>query len=132
LEINLGRWKEIRKLEINLERFIYVCSFGLSATSQQYFFLRTNHPAVFYQPAVFFSQNKSAQPTILFSQNKSANNTFLSEQIRTNHHENKSAQPTILFSQNKSASSIFLSEQIRTSHHHNKSAPGKRTGCAAT
>jgi hypothetical protein len=31
------------------------CSFGLSATSQQYFSLRTNQP-----PAVLFSQNKSA------------------------------------------------------------------------
>jgi hypothetical protein len=38
------------------------CSLGLSATSQQYFSLRTNQP-----PAT--SQN---QPTVLFSQNKPA------------------------------------------------------------
>jgi hypothetical protein len=46
------------------------CSFGLSATSQQYFYLRTNHP-----PAVLLSQNKpvtSNQTTVLFSHNKSA------------------------------------------------------------
>jgi hypothetical protein len=38
------------------------CSLGLSATSQQYFSLRTNQP-----PAT--SRN---QPTVLFSQNKPA------------------------------------------------------------
>jgi hypothetical protein len=43
------------------------CSFGLSATSQQYFSLRTKRPAV------------------LFSQNKPASSTFLSEQINTSH-----------------------------------------------
>jgi hypothetical protein len=38
------------------------CSFGLSATSQQYFSLRTNQPSVTSrnQPAVLFSQNKPA------------------------------------------------------------------------
>jgi hypothetical protein len=46
------------------------CSLGLSATSQQYFSLRTNQPSATSQnqPAVFFSQNKPApaishQPT---------------------------------------------------------------------
>jgi hypothetical protein len=46
------------------------CSLGLSATSQQYFFLRTNQPPASSrnQPAVLFSQNKPApaishQPT---------------------------------------------------------------------
>jgi hypothetical protein len=45
------------------------CSLGLSATSQQYFSLRTNQPpATSNQPAVLFSQNKPApaishQPT---------------------------------------------------------------------
>jgi hypothetical protein len=46
------------------------CSFGLSATSQQYFSLRTNQPPATSrnQPAVPFSQNKPApfishQPT---------------------------------------------------------------------
>jgi hypothetical protein len=46
------------------------CSLGLSATSQQYFSLRTNQPLATSrnQPAVFFSQNKPApaishQPT---------------------------------------------------------------------
>jgi hypothetical protein len=46
------------------------CSLGLSATSQQYFSLRTNQPPATSrnQPAVFFSQNKPApaishQPT---------------------------------------------------------------------
>jgi hypothetical protein len=46
------------------------CSFGLSATSQQYFSLRTNQPPATSrnQPAVLFSQNKPApainhQPT---------------------------------------------------------------------
>jgi hypothetical protein len=43
------------------------CSLGLSATSQQYFSLRTNQPPA-NQPAVLFSQNKPApaishQPT---------------------------------------------------------------------
>jgi hypothetical protein len=35
------------------------CSFDLSATSQQYFSLRTNQP-ISNQPAVFFFENKSA------------------------------------------------------------------------
>jgi hypothetical protein len=46
------------------------CSLGLSATSQQYFSLRTNQPPATSQnqPAVLFSQNKPApaishQPT---------------------------------------------------------------------
>jgi hypothetical protein len=46
------------------------CSLGLSATSQQYFSLRTNQPPAtsHNQPAVLFSQNKPAsaishQPT---------------------------------------------------------------------
>jgi hypothetical protein len=46
------------------------CSLGLSATSQQYFSLRTNQPPAISrnQPAVLFSQNQSApaishQPT---------------------------------------------------------------------
>jgi hypothetical protein len=46
------------------------CSLGLSATSQQYFSLRTNQPPAISrnQPAVLFSQNKPApaishQPT---------------------------------------------------------------------
>jgi hypothetical protein len=46
------------------------CSLGLSATSQQYFSLRTNQPPATSrnQPAVIFSQNKPApaishQPT---------------------------------------------------------------------
>jgi hypothetical protein len=46
------------------------CSLGLSATSQQYFSLRTNQPTATSrnQPAVLFSQNKPApaishQPT---------------------------------------------------------------------
>jgi hypothetical protein len=46
------------------------CSLGLSATSQQYFSLRTNQPLATSQnqPAVLFSQNKPApaishQPT---------------------------------------------------------------------
>jgi hypothetical protein len=39
------------------------CSLGLSATSQQYFSLRTNQPPATSrnQPAVLFSQNKPAQ-----------------------------------------------------------------------
>jgi hypothetical protein len=47
-----------------------ICSLGLSATSQQYFSLRTNQPPATSrnQPAVLFSQNKPApaishQPT---------------------------------------------------------------------
>jgi hypothetical protein len=61
------------------------CSIGLSATSQQYFSLRTNQPPATsqqysHQPAVLFSQNKpttSNQPAVLFcavlfSQNKPA------------------------------------------------------------
>jgi hypothetical protein len=41
------------------------CSLGLSATSQQYFSLRTNQPPATSrnQPAVLFSQNKSAPAT---------------------------------------------------------------------
>jgi hypothetical protein len=39
------------------ENYSSPCSFGLSATSQQYFSLRTN------QPVVLFSQNKSAPAT---------------------------------------------------------------------
>jgi hypothetical protein len=44
-------------------------SLGLSATSQQYFSLRTNQ-----QPAnsTFLSEQTSNQPTVLFSQNKPA------------------------------------------------------------
>jgi hypothetical protein len=49
---------------------IISCSLGLSATSQQYFSLRTNQPPAtsHNQPAVLFSQNKPApaisyQPT---------------------------------------------------------------------
>jgi hypothetical protein len=49
---------------------ISACSLGLSATSQQYFSLRTNQPPAISrnQPAVLFSQNKPApaishQPT---------------------------------------------------------------------
>jgi hypothetical protein len=47
------------------------CSLGLSATSQQYFYLRTNQPPATSrnQSAVLFSQNKPApaishQPTV--------------------------------------------------------------------
>jgi hypothetical protein len=52
---------ELYETAVQVER-ITVCSLGLSATSQQYFSLRTN------QPAVLFSQNKttlaiSHQPT---------------------------------------------------------------------
>jgi hypothetical protein len=75
-----------------------------------------------HQPALFFSQNKSAtsnQPTVLFSQNKPApavshqeNEQFLSEQIG---HQ----QP---------ANSTFLSEQTSTS----RQPPGERTGCKPT
>jgi hypothetical protein len=45
------------------------CSFGLSATSQHYFSLRTNQ-----QPAssTFLSEQISNQPAVLFSVNKSA------------------------------------------------------------
>jgi hypothetical protein len=41
------------------------CSLGLSATSQQYFSLRTNQPPATSrnQPAVMFSQNKPAPAT---------------------------------------------------------------------
>jgi hypothetical protein len=51
-------------------RNLTACSLGLSATSQQYFSLRTNQPAATSrnQPAVLFSQSKPApaishQPT---------------------------------------------------------------------
>jgi hypothetical protein len=51
-------------------RYFTACSLGLSATSQQYFSLRTNQPPATSrnQPAVLFSQNKPApaishQPT---------------------------------------------------------------------
>jgi hypothetical protein len=46
------------------------CSFGLSATSQQYFFSQ-NKPAISNQPAVLFSQNKSA-PAISHQPNEQA------------------------------------------------------------
>jgi hypothetical protein len=44
-------------------RIFTACSLGLSATSQQYFSLRTNQPPATSrnQPAVLFSQNKPAQ-----------------------------------------------------------------------
>jgi hypothetical protein len=84
------------------------CSLGLSATSQQYFSLRTNQPPATSrnQPAVLFSQNKPApaishQPTeqaayeertfsfpgpalpIRLAYQPSAISTFISEQIST-------------------------------------------------
>jgi hypothetical protein len=53
-----------------LQQTSSTCSLGLSATSQQYFSLRTNQPPATSrnQPAVLFSQNKPApaishQPT---------------------------------------------------------------------
>jgi hypothetical protein len=53
-----------------LSKKLAACSLGLSATSQQYFSLRTNQPPTTSrnQPAVLFSQNKPApaishQPT---------------------------------------------------------------------
>jgi hypothetical protein len=51
------------------------CSFGLSATSQQYFSQRTN------QPAVLFSQNKSA-PVISHQPNEQAANHQNNDLIR--------------------------------------------------
>jgi hypothetical protein len=64
-----------------------MCSLGLSATSQQYFSLRTNQP----QPVVLFSQNKPApaishQPAVLFSQDKPATSQQYSS-LRTNQHQ---------------------------------------------
>jgi hypothetical protein len=48
---------------------------GLSTTSQQYFSLRTNQPsATSNQPAVLFSQNKSA-PGISHQPNEQAGNS---------------------------------------------------------
>jgi hypothetical protein len=64
-----------------------------------------------HQPAVLFSQNKSAINQQYFSlrtNQPSTSSTFLSEQI----------------SHQQPASSIFLSEQISTSHQQ----PAKRTG----
>jgi hypothetical protein len=46
------------------------CSYGLSATSQQYFSLRTNQPPAISQQ-YFFSQNKSA-PVISHQPNEQA------------------------------------------------------------
>jgi hypothetical protein len=51
------------------------CSFGLSATSQQYFSLRTN------QPTVIFSHNKST-PAISHQPNKQAEYTAQCKQVR--------------------------------------------------
>jgi hypothetical protein len=53
------------------------CSLGLSATSQQYFSLRTNQPPAISrnQPAVLFSQNKSA-PAISHQPTEQAVNFF--------------------------------------------------------
>jgi hypothetical protein len=45
------------------------CSFGLSATSQQYFSLRTNQQLA---SSIFLSEQISNQPAVLFSRNKSA------------------------------------------------------------
>jgi hypothetical protein len=57
-------------LQLILKQQKKACSLGLSATSQQYFSLRTNQPPTTSrnQPAVLFSQNKPApaishQPT---------------------------------------------------------------------
>jgi hypothetical protein len=49
------------------------CSLGLSATSQQYFSLRTNQPPATSrnQPAVLFSQNKPA-PAITYQPTEQA------------------------------------------------------------
>jgi hypothetical protein len=48
------------------------CSFGLSATSQQYISLRSqNKPAITNQTAVLFSQNKPA-PAICHQPNEQA------------------------------------------------------------
>jgi hypothetical protein len=63
--------KKLRGKLVNIEMYYSssACSLGLSATSQQYFSLRTNQPpATSNQPAVLFSQNKPApaishQPT---------------------------------------------------------------------
>jgi hypothetical protein len=80
-------------------RSIYVCSFGLSATGQQYFSLKTNQ-----SPAVF-SQNKSAtsnHPAVLFSQNKSA--------PAISHQPNEHAD-SISFSFGKKTHTLFRASQ---------------------
>jgi hypothetical protein len=52
------------------------CSLDLSATSQQYFSLRTNQPpATSNQPAVLFSQNKPA-PAISHQPNDQASSSI--------------------------------------------------------
>jgi hypothetical protein len=53
------------------------CSLGLSATSQQYFSLRTNQPPATSrnQPAVLFSQNKPA-PAISHQPTEQAESLF--------------------------------------------------------
>jgi hypothetical protein len=60
------------------------CSLGLSATSQQYFSLRTNQPPTISrnQPAVLFSQNKPA-PAISHQPTEQA------AYLQSAHHERK-------------------------------------------
>jgi hypothetical protein len=79
-----------------------------------------------YQPSAsstFLSEQISHQPAVLFSQNKSAiNQQYFS--LRTNQPSTSSTFLSEQISHQQPASSIFLSEQISTSHQQ----PAKRTG----
>jgi hypothetical protein len=62
------------------------CSLGLSATSQQYFSLRTNQPPATSrnQPAVIFSQNKPAPAISHQPTEQAANRTGSAPELHSN------------------------------------------------
>jgi hypothetical protein len=62
LNLNSKSFKILYLYLPNRKLIVPACSFGLSATSQQYFSLRTNQPPATSRnkPAVLFSQNKPA------------------------------------------------------------------------
>jgi hypothetical protein len=65
--------------------WLAACSLGLSATSQQYFSLKTNQPPATSrnQPAVLFSQNKPA-PAISHQPTEQAVDSIVLSLLRLN------------------------------------------------